>query len=220
MSYIFDLANHLIISLLLSLLHPLFLVLWGLCANVYYYLCGNNFKVSRMFVSATHATSVILAYYMNIPGYYLYYFSVSYYLVDTFFELTNILLPENGHKNIKLFDCGIVLHHFVTMSGLVYLWYPETQNHMYYAFCMSEISNLPMYVVYYMKHKKIDEEITRKAIICEAIAYVFIRLILGSKMVCELWYNDNIPSLMTFSAIIILVLSYVWTAKVISQALK
>ena len=197
-------------------LQLIFLIGWTYYGNKLYQRTNKNFNISRLCNSATHAILVILCYLFYIPSYMLHYISITYYVIDTLYEIIN-LFPQT-EKNIKAYDFGTIAHHIIIVLSLKYLLDPITCSYVYYLFFLSELSNLPMYVVYYLKKTKYENDwVIRSIIILEAVGYIVLRLILGTKQVYELFFIPSIPMPMIISAISILVISAIWTRKLVTQ---
>jgi hypothetical protein len=170
-----------------------------------------------MHVSVVHASSVIIAYLIGVPGYILYYWSITYYMMDTLYELVDLV---KVNRSIALYDFGMLVHHVVSMIVLEYLWHHHTQKHMYYAFYLAELSNLPMYLVYHLKNSGFKNKYLMKGLIfIEAIAFIGLRLILGGMLSFELMWMQHIPVFMKVASVILLIISLVWTNKLIRQVL-
>lgn len=192
------------------------LFIWGCIGNYYYYnIYNKNFKLSRMSVSATHAVTVILSYVIGIPGNILMHVSISYYLIDTVYELMNSL---EQNKKIKIYDLGIVLHHVVSIVALTYFTYLKTEYYLYKAFYLAEISNLPMYLVYHLqKINYANNYVLKPLIAVEALGFIILRLIMGGSIFYEMLFENEIAGIIYILSIIMLIISVVWSQKLIVQ---
>jgi hypothetical protein len=198
---------------------PVLSYIWYQIGN---YLCetltNKNFKVSRTYVSVIHAMTVILSYLLGIPGYILLHLSITYYIVDTMYELMNLLVPEKENRKIKIYDLGMLLHHVISMITLTYFVDQKVEYYVFRAFYLAEISNLPMYVVYQLKANGYKNNYVLKTIIAiEALAYIVLRLVIGGKITYDMFFENDIPSFVFISAILMLIISAVWTNKLVKQ---
>lgn len=199
-------------------IYPLLLYVWYFIGNYLYYNINNgNFKLSRTHVSVIHASSVVISYLFGMPGYILYYWSLTYYMMDTLYELADLY---RSNKSIKLYELGMLLHHVISIIVLGYLWSHHTEKHMYYAYYLAELSNFPMYLVHHLKTVGYNNKYMLKVLIfIEAVAFIFLRLVLGSMISFEIMWLEHIPIFMKISSIILLIISLVWTNKLIRQLL-
>jgi len=203
---------------LLYIIYPILVAIWHFIGNYFYYNVNNhNFKLSRIHVSAVHASTVIIAYLINVPGYILCYWSVTYFIMDTLYELLSIWTFKS---KFGLFDAGILLHHFTSIAVLRYLNYPITEPYMLKAFYLSEISNLPMYLVYHLRTSGYTNKYLMKPLIAiEAIGYIALRLMWGGLISFQIWFIRDIPWFMCLASTIMLAISVVWTTKLVKQIL-
>lgn len=183
------------------------------CLILYYnYNINKQLKVTRNQISAIHAIGVVFACIFDINAYTLSVWAISYYLVDGVLELMSIT---------KLYNVGMLVHHCVTIGVLTYLLDPETSYFMRMAFLLSEVSNLPMYLVYHLKSIKYDNKTVIKfLIIVEALFFIVLRMGLGTKMAYECYFVYNMPIPMCLSSVVILGISLQWTIKLIKQILN
>lgn len=201
------------------LLYPLLLFVWNWIGNyMYIRIDSKSFKLSRTHVSAIHASSVILAYLLGIPGYILYYWSITYYILDSMYEIVGMI---DNNKGIRLFDFGMLLHHFISIAMLKHLCYPGTEKYLYKAFYLAEVSNLPMYMVYHLKVLEYKNKyLTKTLIAIEALGFIVLRLILGGTVTIELVQIDDVSTMLKISAVIMLIISAVWANKLVRQVLS
>lgn len=204
---------------LLYLLYPLLTWLWHYIANCFYYNVNNhNFNLSRIHVSAVHAVVVVISYLLNVPGYVLCYLSVSYFIMDTIYELLSIWAFKS---KFRLFDFGILLHHFTSIAVLRYLNYPITAPYMLKAIYLSEVSNLPMYLVYHLRTSGYTNKyLIKPLIVIEAMGYIGLRLVLGGLISLQMWFIKDIPWFMCISSTIMLIISTIWTIKLVKQVIQ
>jgi hypothetical protein len=192
------------------------LYVWHSLANVLNYF-NNNFKLSRMNISAVHALTVIFFYLFDRSVYILYYISLAYYIMDTKYELTNIMYS----KKKSLYDFGIIIHHLLSMSIISYLLIPSVNIYVFYAYFLSEISNLPMYLAYHLIHINYpNKTLIRWITITEAFSFGFFRLCLGGYKAYQVWYMPDTPMFIIVSSVILLLISLIWTIKLSVQLMK
>ena len=184
-------------------------LLWALTTFLIYIKNKREFKITRNLVSTTHACGVIISSYLNLDNHYLYYWSVCYYITDAMYEIYTIR---------KIYNLGMLLHHIVTIGVLNYLLNPITMSYMRTAFLLSEISNLPMYLVYHLKSNKFEQNIMlRLLIFVEAMGFLFLRLFWGGFILYEIIFINPLPIPMCISGTFILIISLLWTIKLIKQ---
>jgi hypothetical protein len=196
------------------------LITWVFAGITIYYLTNNNFAIGRNYNSAAHASLVILTYLLSIPGYGLYYVSMTYYIIDTVYELIYLIFL-NKKTEMKLFDCGLLTHHLVVLLSLKYLYDPLTGHYVHYLFYLSELSNIPMYVIYHLrKIKYTNTYVIKSLVLLETLGYAILRLFLASKEIYNLLFIAEIPRTMIISAISIVMISAFWTWKLVRQLIK
>jgi len=207
---------------------------WYKLAQFLTYLNNNSFKLSRMNVSGVHALTVIFFYIFNGSLDLLYFLSLTYYIMDTKYEFDNIFRSTTTinttttntnttttittTKKISLYDFGIIVHHILSMILIAYLLDPSVNGYIFYIYFLAEISNLPMYLAYHLIHINYsNKKIIRWITIAEATAFGFCRMYLGSYMAYEIWFIVDTPMFIIFSSIIMLLISLIWTVKLIVQ---
>ena len=200
---------------------PVLVFIWYQIQNyLYNTIAHKTFKISRNFVSAIHATTVIFSYLVGIPGYILLHLSITYYIMDSMYELMNLLWPEKPNRKITIYDLGMLLHHVICITVLTQFTHPTVEYHVFRAFFLSEVSNMPMYLVYHLKGVKyMNTNMIKFIIAIEALGYIVLRLIIGGKITYDMWFEKDISSFVFTSAILILIISAVWTNKLIRQLL-
>lgn len=198
---------------------PFLLFIWYQIGDyLYYNINKKNFKLSRMHVSAIHATSVILSYLIGISGHLLMYWSTAYYVIDTIYEFINLYKPE---KKINLYEFGIVIHHFISMFILSYIPHPNIGYHVYKSFFLAEVSNLPMYTVYHLqKVGYTNNYILKPTIFIEAMAFIICRLIICGQIAYEMFFRPDVPWSVWLASIGILIISAVWVGKLFKQIIQ
>ena len=172
----------------------------------------HEIKQANNIRSAIHATIVIVFYLLNGSGVILHYISSAYYIAD----LVNIITQFKP----TLYNFGIAIHHIVTMTVLTYLCFPETQSYLYIGFFLSELSNIPMYLVYHLKENHVQGTIVILLTGIEAIGFIVCRILIGGKLCIDITLDKNIPWLMSISGWIIFVISFYWSYKLIMQIVR
>jgi hypothetical protein len=170
-----------------------------------------NSKLVRNFFNALHAIIVVFSYLTKVSGVTLVYISLSYFIADTLYELS--LKPS------KIYDFGITLHHFFSMLSLIYLREDDPLGQMvYYLYFSLELSNLPMYVVYYLKQiKYCNTSVFRLLLMFETIFYIYMRLYLGGSRVYEYFQEPEGSLIIKTYMVIFVTLSAIWSIKLLSQ---
>lgn len=189
----------------------LLIIFWNILLFTFYHK-NNSLKLSRNFISAIHALGVVFSYITHINPSIVYYWAISYYLVDGFFEVATIN---------RLYNIGLLVHHIVTVKVLIYLNDSYTSDVMFYAFFLSELSNIPMYIVYYLKSIKYPNKLLIKfSIFVEALSFIILRLIIGSKIAYDCYFNLNMPLPLCVASVFILGISLTWILKLVKQLIN
>lgn len=172
-----------------------------------------NFKITTNLNSFFHAINVIFLYLIGINPIIVHYWSCAYYLLDLIMTLKEF--------KITIYDSGILLHHFVTLYTLNYLCYLETYQYMFNGFFISELSNIPMYIVYHLKSTDYQNTIIINCIIIiETMGFIGLRLLYGGQILIIISFIDRMPLLMCVSAWIIFMISFYWSCKLVNQIYK
>ncbi|QKF93579.1 hypothetical protein QKU48_gp0121 [Fadolivirus algeromassiliense] len=163
------------------------------------------YKLVRNYISAIHATSILTLFSLGISGHYVFYLTSMYYLMDGMVELYYSI------RNRKLYNLMMVMHHTISIYILAYLQSPVIVDKLYYSFCMVEASNFPIYLVYHLKSKKYNNEfIIRGLILCEMLSFLVFRFAIGGYNTYLSLFDKDVPYLVMFSSISILIMSSVW----------
>ena len=121
----------------------------------------------------------------------------------------------------KIFNSALLLHHVVTIYILSYLRDENLAGYIYYPFFLSELSNLPMYLVYHKKSSKYDNMIMmRMFILMEALSFLILRMILGGIATFKLFFIDAVPITIPLAGILVYIMSGVWLKSLTEQLLK
>lgn len=202
--------------IMLLFIYPFLLTVWCIIYRIIDRY-NKNFKLSRMNTSAIHALSVIIAYSLNVPAYVIYYWSLTYYIQDSAWELC-LLFCHN--RTPRIFDLGIILHHVVSIGLVTQLYYKTTESYVYYPLYLAEVSNLPLYLVYHLRGIQYKNLVIMKLLtIVEVIFYMFFRLYCGGLIVYKNYWIETIPDFIKFSSYFMLIFSIIWTTKLIRQLL-
>jgi hypothetical protein len=172
----------------------------------------DGIKKANNIRSAIHATIVIIFYLFGGSGVILNYISSTYYIAD----LVNIIIQFKP----TLYNFGIAIHHVVTMTVLTYLCFPETQSYLYIGFFLSELSNVPMYIVYHLKENHVQGNIVTLLTGIEALGFIVCRILIGGKLCIDITLDKNMPWIMSISGWIIFVISFYWSYKLIMQIVR
>lgn len=184
------------------------IVFWIILTGLFNYFI-KDFKVTRMLISTFHALSIILSYNMNYQGSMLTDWSITYYLMDMFYELQD---------QFRLFKLGIILHHILAIINVSYLNDKVVEHYIFYIFYIAEISNMPMYLWYYLSHTGYSNHpILNYIILSEIIFYIILRLGIGTYMSYQYFFIPEMPILINISSVIMLIISMIWTIKLIKQ---
>jgi len=202
----------------------MFYLLFGLIAWVYYGTklydkTNKNFDIATLFNSVTHASIVVLSYLIGIPGTVIYYITISYYIIDTCYELIS-LIPFKSEKPLKfrLYNLGILIHHVLIIYSIKYITDELSGKYIFYAFYLAELSNFPMYAVQYLKKTKYQNQIVvNLLVILEIIAYTYLRLYLCGYQSYLLLFVPGIPITVILTSWAMIIISAFWTYKLVMQ---
>ncbi|ARF12228.1 hypothetical protein Klosneuvirus_4_43 [Klosneuvirus KNV1] len=195
------------------------LIIWAYYGTKIYNLTNKNFHITSIINSTTHASIIVLSYLIGIPGTIVYYISITYYILDTCYELID-LIPDKTNKpiQIRLYNLGIFIHHAIIIYSIKYIANEVTEKTIFYAFYLAELSNFPLYAVQYFKKTKYQNQIIiNMFVIIEIISYLYLRLYLCGYHAYLLLFEQNIPYAVTITAWSMLIISAVWTWKLIMQ---
>lgn len=155
------------------------------------------------------------------------YFSSGYYLMDTvkkFYyilnDMANSLIPinKNYEKQIKKrMEFMYIVHHIISVLIILACDNDEIKPLFIVGFSTMEISNLPLFAVYHLKHSGFNKTIITISTIVEVIIYSAIRIFYGFYLLFQSFFYGNevfIPFLLIY------ILSVVWSKVLISQAIK
>ena len=121
-------------------------------------------KLSRNTVSMYHSVLVIGLCYME-SHILIKYLSIGYFLYDTIHTL----------KQRSLLNSGFILHHILCMIALNYIDDKNYTYHFIQFIKYSEISNIPMYIVYDMMHTKKNPNVIALVQCVQTILFMIIR---------------------------------------------
>jgi len=195
------------------------LLIWAYYSTKLYYLTDKNFHITSLINSVTHASLIVFSYLIGLPGIVVYYISITYYILDTCYELID-LIPYKPDKpfQFRLYNLGIFIHHIIIIYSIKYIAHEVTEKQIYYAFYLAELSNFPLYAVQYCKKTKYQNHIViNLLVILEIISYLYLRLYLCGYHAYLLLFEQNIPYAVTITAWSMLIISAVWTWKLIMQ---
>jgi hypothetical protein len=178
---------------------------------------NKNFKLSRMNVSALNALTVIIFYLCNLSLDVLYTMSVGYYIMDTIYEVRIL----SSKTRVSLYEGGIIIHHIISVITLGYLLDSYVSSYVFYAYFISEVSNLPMYLAYQLIHlSHLNKMVIGSVTLMEIAAFLYLRMYLGGIMAYNLWFDPNVPIFINISSVAMLIISFVWIIKLSLQAIK
>lgn len=120
----------------------------NVCIWVLYYklLLIDNQNIKRNFISLTH--SILCIIFCSIQySELIYYLSTSYYTFDLIMQL----LTTTNLLNTSTLTLGF--HHIISIYGIQYLLTDNKFLDVFmFIFMLLEISNIPVYIMYYWKH--------------------------------------------------------------------
>lgn len=181
-----------------------------------------NLNIGENIISATHAIICIILSYLYYTNEitnleYLMNLSIGYYLIDSFINII--------HYNNKM-NIIYLLHHFVSILIVSYLSDNNTSN-VYMTltgFLLAELSNIPLYIVYFLFQLKKSYKsfyltiITYLFIIIETICYISLRLLIGSYVLYNMYTHIDIT--LSILGLLIEIMSLFWSYKLCYQVLN
>lgn len=186
-------------------------IFWAI-TTVYFNKYG--FKLARNCTSTLHATFVLIFYTIEIAPIDMLYVTTGYYLFDCIIESIELV------KHNRLYNFGMVLHHTVSMYVLSYLQDPTLCEYIYYSFVIIEVSNFPVYLVYYLKSIKYDNELVmRLLILLEITSFAICRIILyGAMLLHGIKIGVSFGPLLC--GILLYIMSVIWIYGMILQFIR
>lgn len=173
---------------------------------------NNYLKISRNMISAIHAFGIVITYFLDIPVYFIIYWSTTYYTLDSLFVLLSMS---------KMFDIVMVFHHIIAIGIVQQLTDIYIGHFIQYCFFLTEVSNLPMYPVYHLKSLKSNRKILIKFLtFCELIFFVTFRLIMGAIALYKMILSGYATIFIMLTSSIIYIMSVLWTKGVYYQLIK
>ncbi len=182
---------------------------WITLFFILFKLNGSNLKVTRNLISSVQCFGVIISYLTSFSPFMLYYWSVTYYILDLGVEINQMK---------KLYNFGMIFHHLITIFVLRYLQKEETQLIVFNSFFLVEFSNIFLYLVYHLRLVKYSRlGVMSVLVLFEIIFYGFFRLILGLRIIYylvlkSLTYERDYVILLVGS-IGIYIISLIWMRK-------
>ena len=123
-------------------------------------------------------------------------------------------------KARKIYGAMMVMHHVISLYVLSYLQVVPVVNNLYYSFCLVEVSNYPIYLVYHLKSKKYNNQLVLKGLICcEIVSFLILRLWLGGHNAYLAYFDPNVPMIVFIGINSILVMSVIWIYGMFTQLL-
>lgn len=171
--------------------------------------------IVRNFVSATHATLVVLFYLFDLNVYILYYLSMGYYICDTVLELSNV---DSDLSKFKISQLGVILHHVILLMSLHYLLDNLTSYIFLNGYFLAEMSNYPLYIrghLYYTKCK--NAYLVFVALSVHAALFFLFRLCFTLPIIYNIFFMSTISAPFKLMAILLYVLSASWFYKIVKQ---
>ena len=193
------------------------IISWYYFGNMICYYNQYNFKVARNIISAIHALSVISLYSLNVNIMLMYLISRGYYTVDTAYEVADL----KRANSIKLYQLGMLLHHFVTLYGLQYMINPLTSYYVTYTFFLAEVSNLPLYLMRHLRSKGYYNKYLIKGItFLEFVAYFVLRICMCIPIIYNVFIYSNVDIYLKCMTITMYLISGFWTYKMFGQLIR
>jgi len=147
---------------------------------VYQLISISNNNIKRNIMSTIHS---LVAIYLCLNDYHItiFYWSSSYYIYDLVMQL----LSSSGLLSASTMT--LALHHIIAIYTLEYFKLGENElTYIFtYMFMLLEISNIPVYIMYYWKqickdkpdmNNFIKNFITKILLMCEILSFMLMRL--------------------------------------------
>jgi len=182
-------------------------LMWLGLTCIMYRLNNLNIKIARNFISFFHATSVIVFYMFDLPHKYLFYVSIGYYLIDGIVELYYLV------KTNRLYNLTVVIHHIISSTIIYKLTDPTDiiiSKFLLPSFFMLELSNCPIYLVYYLRAINYNDIVIKLLTIVEIIVYIILRIYMCGMILYEAYISKNFPLLPFLSSCLIYIMSIIW----------
>jgi hypothetical protein len=130
-------------------------------------------KIAHYLLSTTHAIGVILLYLWKRQAEPLIYWSVPYFLLDTYLS--------GKYSKTTLQKGGLVVHHLIAIFMLLntYNMEPRIKAMTILFFFLLELSNIPYYLMGHLMNIKYDnKQILQVILLIQIITGIIIRLII------------------------------------------
>jgi len=170
----------------------------------------NNFntKIARNFISAMHATSVVIFYLFDFQPRFLFYITSGYYLADGIVESYYLI------KTNRLYNLSILIHHVISWMATYKLTDQiDLFGSKYFlgAFFTIELSNYPVYLVYHLKTIGYNNNTVIKLLtVLEIISYIILRVYMCGIKLYESYVFGLFPLHLILSCGFIYVISIIW----------
>lgn len=175
----------------------------------------DSIKITRNYISALHATFVLLFFTFSVPSSCLFYVTFGYYMFDGIMELYYLV------KTRRFYNLTIVLHHIIACFISYYLRDEVVSKYLYYSFFLTEISNFPIYLVYHLKLKGYNDNFVIKSLICvEALSFFVLRLVLCGINLHKSIISNEVPYPPILCGCLIYIMSTIWLYGMILQIFR
>ena len=172
-----------------------------------------SYSLSRNIFSATHAYScvpmVALVLYGMLSYKWVIYWSTAYFISDT--------IPMLLFNKYNVITIAYIIHHIIAVISLYSMNYDQYRPYVLQTVFIAEISNFPLYIVYYLKKKKSNRHIYHTCLGIETVHYSILRIIgLGYcfyHIVRDFGHNYAI----TFGCTLIYGMGLIWSHKLITS---
>jgi len=176
---------------------------------------ADDIKIIRNYISVTHATLVLLFFLLSISPVYICYVSIAYYTFDSITELYYVIATK------RLYGLTMILHHIITCVILSYFKNDTLSYYLNYLYFLTELSNFPIYLVYHLKSKKINNpSFINFLIVIEASSFIILRLFCGGVNFYKILKTDDLPNYLIFAGVLIYLMSAFWVYGMFLQIIK
>ena len=136
---------------------------------------NSSVKNTRNLISSLHASGVTLITSLYLRGYKIINiiepFSIGFFIYDLYHCFFN------KYNSNKIESIGLTIHHLLTIKVIEYAKYTKYNHLIYKMLFLGELSNLPSYLMYYLKHSdKKNKWYCKYILIFQTIWYSAIRV--------------------------------------------
>ena len=172
----------------------------------------NEYKLALNKVSATHAYICLLIIglvsYNILSDQWLIYWSMGFYISDTVTLLSN---------KLNIVTLLYLYHHIISIAIINLVFYDKFKQDTIDIIFLAEISNLPLYVVYHLKKKNLNDQLYKICLYIEIVQYSFFRIFgLGYYLYYRIY--SNYDSIILTNCIVLYMMGVYWSIQLCKSA--